>query len=122
MNGAQVAGIAQSWIGTPYRHQASTRGAGCDCLGLIRGIWTEVMGAFPCAVPNYSADWSEANGHETLLEAATEFLRPKAVSEAALGDVLVFRMQRGAVAKHLGVVTATGAAPKFVHAYSGHGV
>jgi hypothetical protein len=26
------------------------------------------------------------------------------------------------VAKHLGLVSATGAAPAFIHAYSGHGV
>ena len=27
------------WIGTPYRHQASLKGVGCDCLGLVRGVW-----------------------------------------------------------------------------------
>ena len=25
----------RSWIGTPYRHQASLKGVGCDCLGLL---------------------------------------------------------------------------------------
>ena len=34
---------AHRWIGTPYRHQASLRGVGCDCLGLLRGVWREVM-------------------------------------------------------------------------------
>jgi hypothetical protein len=29
--------IARGWIGTPYLHQASRRGAGADCLGLVRG-------------------------------------------------------------------------------------
>ena len=38
------------------------------------------------------------------------------------GDVLLFRMQTGAVAKHLGVQAETGPAPTFIHAYSGHGV
>ena len=122
MTGAHVAEVARSWIGTPYRHQASTKRIGCDCLGLIRGVWAEVLGAFPCSVPNYSADWSEANGDEALLAAATAYLRIKPLSAAAVGDVVLFRMQTGAVAKHLGVVTAVGATPKFVHAYSGHGV
>jgi len=27
----------RDWIGTPYRHQASLKGVGCDCLGLVRG-------------------------------------------------------------------------------------
>jgi len=35
---------ARRWIGTPYRHQASLIGVGCDCLGLVRGIWRAVVG------------------------------------------------------------------------------
>lgn len=31
-------------------------------------------------------------------------------------------MRSGSVAKHLGVQTEVGAVPRFVHAYSGHGV
>ncbi|MFL5163197.1 MAG: peptidase P60, partial [Microvirga sp.] len=38
---------ARSWIGTPYRHQASLKGIGCDCLGLLRGVWRGVMGREP---------------------------------------------------------------------------
>jgi NlpC/P60 family putative phage cell wall peptidase len=33
--------LARGWIGTPYRHQASLKGVGCDCLGLLRGVWRE---------------------------------------------------------------------------------
>lgn len=40
----------------------------------------------------------------------------------APGDVLLFRMRQGAVAKHLGVVSHTGDAPRFIHAYDRHGV
>jgi cell wall-associated NlpC family hydrolase len=29
---------AFGWIGTPHHHQASAKGAGCDCKGLIWGI------------------------------------------------------------------------------------
>ena len=30
---------ARGWLGTPYHHQASMKSVGCDCLGLIRGLW-----------------------------------------------------------------------------------
>ena len=30
--------LARAWIGMPYHHQASARGVGTDCIGLIRGI------------------------------------------------------------------------------------
>ena len=69
---------ARRWIGTPYLHQASVRGAGCDCLGLLRGVWRAVYGSEPEAVPAYTADWSEpASGTEstctvTLAEAVNE--------------------------------------------------
>jgi NlpC/P60 family putative phage cell wall peptidase len=41
---------------------------------------------------------------------------------ATEGDVLLFRMRDGCVAKHLGIAASQGAAPTFVHAYTGHGV
>jgi NlpC/P60 family putative phage cell wall peptidase len=45
--GERVLALAGGWIGTPYRHQASLKGVGCDCLGLIRGIWRGVYGHEP---------------------------------------------------------------------------
>lgn len=117
-----VVAAARGWIGTPYLHQCSTRGAGCDCLGLLRGVWREVIGAEPEAIPAYTQDWSEPQGEERLWRAALRHLTPKALAEDAPGDVLLFRMRDGAVAKHLGVQARTGPEASFVHAYSGHGV
>jgi NlpC/P60 family putative phage cell wall peptidase len=115
--------IARSWIGTPYVHQASTRGAGTDCLGLIRGVWRELFGTEPEMVPPYSQDWSEPQRREVLWEAAERLLRPVARGEAqASGQVLLFRMRDGSVAKHLGILADDGPYPTFIHAYSGHAV
>jgi NlpC/P60 family putative phage cell wall peptidase len=113
---------ARGWIGTPYVHQASCRGAGCDCLGLLRGVWREVHGAEPEPVPAYTADWSEPSGEERLWAAAARHLREKPLACAVPGDVLLFRMRDGGVAKHVGVQAATGPAATFIHAYSGRGV
>ena len=112
----------RGWIGTPYRHQAAERQAGCDCLGLIRGVWREVYGGEPELVPAYSMDWSEPQGDERLWKAAQRHLVPARPGEEGPGDVLLFRMRRGAVAKHLGIAARCGAAPSFIHSYSGHGV
>ncbi|MCV2871100.1 NlpC/P60 family protein [Defluviimonas sp. WL0050] len=115
--------IARAWIGTPYRHQASAKGAGTDCLGLIRGVWRELYGAEPEAMPAYTKDWSEPEGIERLWQAAGRHLRPCDPARAvAAGEVLLFRMREGAVAKHLGLVAAVGSRSSFIHAYSGHGV
>lgn len=120
--GASVVAAARGWIGTPYLHQASARGAGCDCLGLLRGVWRELLGAEPEPAPAYSRDWSEPQGEERLWQAARRHLRGKPLSEAAPGDVLLFRMRAGAVAKHLGLQARLGPTASFIHSYSGHGV
>lgn len=118
---AQVT-AARGWIGTPYLHQASVRGSGCDCLGLLRGVWREVLGAEPEPVPPYSPDWSEPQGDEALLRAATRHMRIRGAGEEGAGDVLLFRMRAGGIAKHLGIATGTGPGAGFVHAYQDHGV
>jgi NlpC/P60 family putative phage cell wall peptidase len=119
---SEVVAAARGWIGTPYLHQCSTRGAGCDCLGLLRGVWREVIGAEPEAIPAYTQDWSEPQGEERLWRAALRHLTPKPLDAEAPGDVLLFRMREGAVAKHLGLQARSGPEASFVHAYSGHGV
>jgi NlpC/P60 family putative phage cell wall peptidase len=113
---------ARSWIGTPYVHQASVKGAGTDCLGLLRGIWREVFGAEPMGVPPYSADWSEVSGIEVLMAAAKQCLLPLPLDAQLPGSVLLFRMRDGAIAKHLGIAAEIGPSPSFIHAYTGHGV
>jgi NlpC/P60 family putative phage cell wall peptidase len=119
----EVVARARAWIGTPYRHQASCRGAGTDCLGLLRGLWREMLGAEPEPVPAYTADWSEPAGAEDLLAAAGRHLVPVSAGEARSGDIVVLRMREGGVAKHVGVLARSPLGyPTLIHAYSGHGV
>ncbi|NOE16772.1 MULTISPECIES: NlpC/P60 family protein [Ruegeria] len=113
---------ARNWLGTPYMHQASVKGAGADCLGLLRGVWRAVIGREPESVPAYSMDWSEPQGEERMWVAARRHLVEKPIGEMASGDVLLFRMRDASVAKHLGIVSTTHPEPRFIHAYSGHGV
>ncbi|PWW02221.1 NlpC/P60 family putative phage cell wall peptidase [Hoeflea marina] len=118
--GERVVAIARLWLGTPYRHQASLRSVGCDCLGLIRGVWAEVTGT-PAAEPGpYAPDWAERAGRERLIEAARAHCGedlPR--SEALPGDILVFRWRSGCAAKHAGILSAPG---RFIHAYEQAGV
>jgi NlpC/P60 family putative phage cell wall peptidase len=114
----QIVAAARSWRGTPYHHQASVRGVGCDCLGLIRGVWRELLGPEPEAMPAYTRDWGDATGSEPLLAAAKRNLEAIDTESAGPGDVVVFRMQAG-VAKHVGVLTDL---EHFIHAREELGV
>ncbi|MCZ7467980.1 NlpC/P60 family protein [Agrobacterium sp. O3.4] len=113
--GEKVLALAQGWLGTPYRHQASLQGVGCDCLGLIRGIWRELYGAEPELLPPYAPDWAERGGEDRLMAAAKRhFLAVPDMDEARQGDLLLFRWRADAAAKHLGIL----AGPQhFIHAY-----
>ncbi len=111
---------ARGWLGTPYVHQASAKGAGADCLGLIRGVWAELYGAAPEAPPPYSPDWNERRAdEEPLLSAARRLLILAPPGRIAPGQVLIFRIARDGPARHCGVAAAPD---RFIHAYAGRAV
>jgi NlpC/P60 family putative phage cell wall peptidase len=112
----EIVEAARSWIGTPYHHQASRKGSGADCLGVVRGIWRELFGAEPETPYAYSGDWAAATGQEVMLAAAGRHLVPVPIELIGLGDVLVFRLRSGTVAKHMGVVSDLG---RMIHAQEG---
>ena len=121
--GAAAAAIARTWLGTPYRHQASVKGAACDCLGLVRGVWRELYGAEPEPPPPYRPDWAELGGADALYAAARRHLIELPPALADLGDVLLFRMAEGAVLKHAAIVSQAPQGQfvqmRMIHAYWG---
>ena len=116
VEGALVVTQTRLWLGTPYRHQASMLGAGCDCLGLVRGVWRGLHGEEPEAPPPYRPDWAELGVGEPLLEAFGRWLVAIPLSQTRTGDVLVFRMAPGAAAKHCAIQSARD---RMIHAYWG---
>jgi NlpC/P60 family putative phage cell wall peptidase len=114
-----VVGEARAWIGTPYRHQASLKGVGCDCLGLLRGVWRALYGTEPEPTPAYAPDWAEAGGEERLAAAARRWLVELAPAGAEPGDVLLFRWRPHLPAKHAAILSAPD---RMIHAYDGAAV
>jgi NlpC/P60 family putative phage cell wall peptidase len=116
---AAIVAEARTWIGTRYRHQASLKGVGCDCLGLVRGVWRGCVGIEPEAPPPYAPDWAEATGEEALADAALRHLVAIKTDDLGAGDVLLFRWREGLVAKHAAIATGDGT---MVHAHDGAAV
>ena len=113
--GTKIVTLAESWIGTPYRHQGSRKGVGCDCLGLIRGVWRELYGEEPELPEPYAPDWAERGGTDRLMAAARRhFGAPVALTSAMPGDVLLFRWRADCAAKHAGILSGPA---HFIHAY-----
>jgi NlpC/P60 family putative phage cell wall peptidase len=114
-----IIALARSWRGTPYRHQASIKGVGCDCLGLIRGVWREAYGAEPELAPPYAPDWAESGAGETLAEAARRHMMEIDPADFNGGDLLLFRWRPWLPAKHAAIAIDR---TRMIHAADGRSV
>ncbi|MEZ0215324.1 MAG: NlpC/P60 family protein [Xanthobacteraceae bacterium] len=113
---ARIIAEARAWIGTPYLHRASCKGAGVDCLGLVRGVWRAVRGTEPEPLPHYAPDWAEASRAEQLVAAGARHLVPVPAEAVRPGDVLLFRWRAHLPAKHAAILVEPG---RMVHAHDG---
>jgi NlpC/P60 family putative phage cell wall peptidase len=114
MDGGRVVAAALAWVGTPYRHQGARRRVGCDCLGLVRGVWRDLYGDEPERPGAYAPDWAEAGGEDRLLAAARRHLVATDADAPFAGAVLLFRWRPHLPAKHAAIALG---ADRFVHAY-----
>ena len=114
-----VVAAAKGWLGTPYRHQASRKSVGCDCLGLVLGVWRELYGAAPETPGPYAPRLGRrragrpAAGGGRRLHCLVKTGAPEA------GDLVLFRWKRSLPARHAGIMVAQD---RFIHAYEGHAV
>lgn len=115
--------IARSWIGTPYHHQAAIKGVGCDCLGLLRGLWVE-LGYRPISmVPDYPQSWPKTQRQGYFAQSLAKYLRPIPIAQAMGGDVVLCRLSLGGPIVHAGILVQHNAEKlNFIHAHSRFGV
>lgn len=108
----EAAKVVHEWVGTPFHWEASVKGVGCDCRGLLTGVARDLG--------RPEADSIEANvvGYsrqidETALLAGLDKVFKRRNGKPKPGDILAFRI-RGKV-QHLGIMVEGG---RFAHAYS----
>jgi NlpC/P60 family putative phage cell wall peptidase len=92
---------------------------GCDCLGLARGVWRELVGPEPFPIPPYSRDWGETGTVEVLAEGARRMMMEVEPAGAGPGALVLFRMRPRAIAKHVGILSGPD---RFIHACERLGV
>lgn len=118
--GEMIAAEALTWIGTPVRWEASVKGAGCDCRGLVAGV-ARALGmpegdAIEARIGGYARRIDEAALLAGLDRVLARRLHPE---PPHIGDVLAFRIM-GKV-QHLAICTegdCSGRA-RMIHAYAG---
>ena len=121
--GKRAAREALKWLGTPYRHQASLCQVGCDCLGLLRGVWRAVCATPLEPLPPYSRHIRPNAQERRLEEAANRYLirlgRASLSEPLEPGTVLLFCMYGHSSPTHCAIGLGEG---DMIHAQERHGV
>jgi len=103
----QVVSQAQTWLGTPWHHQARLKGVGVDCLGLIVGVCNELE----IPVQDYQQYDRFPDGYHLAKELERQLIKKN--SQPSPGDIMLFRISR--MPQHLAICTPMG----LIHAHQG---
>lgn len=107
---------ALEWLGTPYKHESRLKGVGCDCIGLVIGVWEKVFGeSIPIDIPKYSPDWNDHKMDDPMVKQAARVMKRVPVNALKPSNVIVFRMNPNMAAKHCGILISD---KQFIHSYS----
>lgn len=114
----RIVAEARRWLDTPYHHQASLIGVGCDCVGLIRGV------GFACEVlPPREAEWKLFNAYGRLpsprrmADGMRTFLVPIETGQQQPGDI-AWLAWRTDLPMHLAILASNQRGLTIIHSYS----
>lgn len=110
MRRADFVELARGWIDTPWHHQASRKGVGSDCVGLVLGVMREAGLTTPSLPP-----WRRYPQGDEMLRVLDSLAAR--VTHQQPGDLLVFRVVIDP--QHVGIMSAPG---WMVHAHWGRRV
>ena len=101
--GKQIAAEAEGWLGTPFVWQASVKGAGADCKGLIAGVARGCGRTEGSSVEALAGDYARVVPLAALRAGLARLF--DCVTERQAGDVLLVRT--GGAAQHLAFAAPT---------------
>lgn len=114
---AHIVEAARAWLGTPFHHQASLKGVGCDCIGLVRGVAVE-QGCVPAdfSLPAYA----RTPDGDQLIELADQHMQRIERTAMQPGDVVAVAFDVDP--QHFGILgDYRHGGLSIIHAHSGHG-
>lgn len=113
---ARIVAAARAWIGTPFLHQATARGIGCDCRGLVVGVAQELGHRADIAT-----DYSRYPTGQRLVEVCDLHMQRIGRDEIGPGDVVVVTFERDP--QHVAIVgDYPGGGLSLIHSLARHGV
>lgn len=111
---ALIVAEAESWIGTPYHHEARVKGGGVDCGQILIAVYS-VHGFMPSdyKVEHYPPDFAMHRDFEWYLSIVQEFSREITEAEVLPGDIVLFKW--GRLFSHGAIVTDY---PNIIHSWA----
>ena len=108
---------ARSWLGTPYRHQASLKHIACDCIGYCAGVAANcgVREAAAWAADQRRGSYARSPDVAMLRAAAGDYLDEIPRADAGAGDLFLMRLRR--LPQHFAIC----AGETILHAYASVG-
>ena len=115
-DGRRLVDAAKTWLGTPFHWEASLKGVGCDCRGLLTGIARDLGRPEAETIEANVVGYGKGRIREGELLAGLDrvFVRRPEGSAPEPGDVLAFRIKRRV--QHLALAIGDG---RLIHARSG---
>lgn len=110
----EVVAEGRTWKDTPFRHQGSRKGHGCDCIGFLRRIATDMN---LCIEDLWGPKaklfdgYSELPDPEKFMAALDTFMDEIPLKEVLYADIILFKSRVNPT--HLGMVTDEG----MIHSY-----
>lgn len=98
---------AYNWLGTPFLANANVFQSGCDCAGLIVGIYGEFI------------DFHIERKGKTIFSALSSIARQIEIEVANIGDVLVFKNRASDSDQHCAILADNS---RIIHSHWSRGV
>lgn len=119
MTGQSIVKEALTWVGTPYRDNAMTKGVGVDCAHLLMGVAIEsgLLDRATCQVVTYPEEWHLHRSEELLVNGMKAYAYEIGYKDLQVGDFLLY--QYGRCISHAAIYMGGG---RVIHAYVGLGV
>jgi NlpC/P60 family putative phage cell wall peptidase len=112
---ASVIAEAKTWLNTPFAHQQQKKGAGCDCVGFLLGVYSAVGLIKPFTPEYYPPDWFIHRDTERYLDGMLQYT--KLVDKPKKGDVAMYKFGRAFSHAIIAIDWPFG-----IHAFVGRGV
>lgn len=114
---ADIVSASRQWLGTRWHHQASVKGVGCDCIGLVAGVARSLglQGGEEFANDPAVKGYGREPDVEMLLAACNRYLIPIDLRAALMGDI--YLMNFNGQPRHFAIISRRYP-DQLVHAYA----